>query len=78
MGDAFATPGFNVHRRDAHGLQKVFDRQALTHARRTGDRRQEALILGEIAFSAWAGPTPADEAAARCRQLVTCGYCRSR
>jgi predicted ATPase/class 3 adenylate cyclase len=45
--------------------------RALTYARRTGDRRQEALILGQIAFSAWAGPTPVIEAAARCRRLVT-------
>ena len=45
--------------------------RALTHARRLGDRRQEALIVGQLAFSAVWGPTPVNEAAARCRRLVT-------
>jgi class 3 adenylate cyclase/tetratricopeptide (TPR) repeat protein len=45
--------------------------RALTHARRMGDRRQEALILGQLALSALAGPTPVAEAVARCRRLVT-------
>jgi len=45
--------------------------RALTHARRMGDRQQEALILGQLALSALMGPTPVDEAAARCRRLVT-------
>jgi predicted ATPase/class 3 adenylate cyclase len=45
--------------------------RALTHARRLGDRRQEALILGWLALSALSGPTPVDEAVARCRRLVT-------
>jgi predicted ATPase len=44
--------------------------RALTHARRLGDRGQEALILGQLALSALSGPTPVDEAVARCRRLV--------
>ncbi|HET9115874.1 MAG TPA: AAA family ATPase [Gaiellaceae bacterium] len=44
--------------------------RALTHARRLGDRRQEALILGQLALSALSGPTPVHEAIARCRRLV--------
>jgi class 3 adenylate cyclase/tetratricopeptide (TPR) repeat protein len=45
--------------------------RALTHARRLGDRRQEAFILGQLALSALSGPTPVDEAVVRCRRLVT-------
>jgi predicted ATPase/class 3 adenylate cyclase len=45
--------------------------RALIHARRAGDRRQEGLILGQLALSALMGPTPVDEAVARCRRLVT-------
>lgn len=45
--------------------------RALTHARRMGDRRQEALILGLLALSALSGPTPVNEAVARCRRLIT-------
>ncbi len=45
--------------------------RALTHARRTGDHTQEALILGQLAFSELCGPTRVNEAAARCRQIVT-------
>jgi class 3 adenylate cyclase/predicted ATPase len=45
--------------------------RALAHARRMGDRQQEALILGQLAFSALSGPTPVDEAVARCQRLVT-------
>jgi class 3 adenylate cyclase/tetratricopeptide (TPR) repeat protein len=45
--------------------------QALTHARRMRDRQQEALILGHLALSALMGPTPVDEAIARCRRFVT-------
>src|SRR5438552_4154195 len=45
--------------------------RALTYARRMGDRRQEALILGQLALSALSGPTPVDQAIARCRRLVT-------
>ena len=54
--------------RFAHGEAAL--ERALTHARRMGDRRQEALILGQLALSALSGPTPVDEAIARCRQLV--------
>jgi predicted ATPase/class 3 adenylate cyclase len=45
--------------------------RALTHARRMGDRQQEAFILGQLALSALMGPTPVGEAVARCRRLVT-------
>jgi class 3 adenylate cyclase/predicted ATPase len=55
--------------RFAHGEAAL--EQALTHARRMADRRQEALILGLLALSALSGPTPVDEAVARCRRLVT-------
>jgi class 3 adenylate cyclase/tetratricopeptide (TPR) repeat protein len=55
--------------RFAHGEAAL--ERALTHARRMGDRRQEALILGMLALSALMGPTPVDEAVARCRRLIT-------
>jgi tetratricopeptide (TPR) repeat protein len=59
--------------------------EALTHARRAGDRRQEAEILSYLGFSAWAGPTPVPEAIERCKRmldeqdgdrLVEAGVCR--
>ncbi len=55
--------------RFAHGEGAL--ERALTHARRMGDRRQEALILGQLALSALSGPTPVNEAITRCRRLVT-------
>jgi predicted ATPase len=55
--------------RFAHGEAAL--ERALKHARRLGDRRQEALILGQLALSALMGPTPVHEAVARCRRLVT-------
>jgi predicted ATPase/class 3 adenylate cyclase len=55
--------------RFAHGEAAL--ERALTHARRLGDRRQEALILGQLALSALMGPTPVAEAIARCRRLAT-------
>jgi class 3 adenylate cyclase/predicted ATPase len=55
--------------RFAHGEAAL--ERALTHARRMGDRRQEALILGQLALSALSGPTPVDEAVEHCRRLVT-------
>jgi predicted ATPase len=55
--------------RFAHGEAAL--ERALTHARRLGDRRQEALIFGLLALSALSGPTPVDEAVARCRRLIT-------
>jgi class 3 adenylate cyclase/tetratricopeptide (TPR) repeat protein len=54
--------------RFAHGEAAL--ERALTHARRMGDRRQEALILGQLALSALMGPTPVDDAVARCRRFV--------
>jgi predicted ATPase/class 3 adenylate cyclase len=44
--------------------------RALEHAVRAGDRRQEAEILGQLGFSAWAGPTPVLEAISRCREML--------
>jgi tetratricopeptide (TPR) repeat protein len=44
--------------------------RALTHARRAKDRRQEAEILAQLAFAAWAGPTPVDQALRRCHQIL--------
>jgi class 3 adenylate cyclase/tetratricopeptide (TPR) repeat protein len=55
--------------RFAHGEAAL--ERALIHARRLGDRQQEALILGQLALSALMGPTPVDEAVTRCRRLVT-------
>ena len=54
--------------RFAHGEEAL--ERALAHARRLGDRQQEALILGQLALSALMGPTPVDEAVARCRRFV--------
>ena len=44
--------------------------RALVHARRAGDRREEAMILGELARALYFGPTPAREALARCEQML--------
>ena len=44
--------------------------RALVHARRAGDRRQEATILGQLCFAAWAGPTPVSEGIARCQAIL--------
>jgi predicted ATPase/class 3 adenylate cyclase len=44
--------------------------RALVHARRAGDRREEAMILGELARALYFGPTPAQEGLARCKQML--------
>jgi tetratricopeptide (TPR) repeat protein len=44
--------------------------RALQHARRGGDRRQEAPILRELALAAVWGPRSVDEAAGRCREIL--------
>ena len=44
--------------------------RALVHARRAGDRRQEATILGQLCFAAWIGPTPVPDAIARCQAIL--------
>jgi predicted ATPase/class 3 adenylate cyclase len=44
--------------------------RALVHARRAGDRREEAMILGELARALYFGPTPAAEALARCERML--------
>ena len=45
-------------------------KRALVHARRAGDRRQEATILGQLCFAAWAGPTPVPDGIARCQAIL--------
>jgi predicted ATPase len=44
--------------------------RALEHARRAGDRRQEALILGQLCFAAATGPTPVPQAIRRCHEIL--------
>jgi class 3 adenylate cyclase/tetratricopeptide (TPR) repeat protein len=44
--------------------------RALTHARKAGDRRQEATILGHLALSALSGPMPVPEGVRRCEQIL--------
>jgi len=44
--------------------------RALSHARRAGDRREEATLVGNLALSLLYGPTPVPEAIARCEQLL--------
>ena len=44
--------------------------RALVHARRAGDRRQEATILGQLCFAAWVGPTPVPDAIVRCEAVL--------
>jgi predicted ATPase/class 3 adenylate cyclase len=44
--------------------------RALVHARRAGDRREEAMILGQLALSLYWGPTPVSEAIARCEEML--------
>jgi len=51
--------------RGEEALQK-----ALMHARRAGDRRQEATILGQLSFAAAMGPTPVSEAISRCQEIL--------
>src|SRR5439155_249847 len=43
--------------------------RALVHARRAGDRRQEAAILGNLCLAAAAGPTPVPDAVRRCEEI---------
>ena len=44
--------------------------RALDHARRAGDRRQEAEILGQLGFAALFGPMPVADGIARCREVL--------
>jgi ATP/maltotriose-dependent transcriptional regulator MalT len=44
--------------------------RALDHARRAGDRREEAMILGQLALSLYWGPTQVPEAIARCEEML--------
>jgi len=53
-----------------YGVAESALARALDHVRRTGDRRQEAEILNRLAFSAFSGPTPVQEAIARCHAIL--------
>ena len=44
--------------------------RALVHAERAGDRRKRGDLLARLAGAALLGPTPADEALARCDELL--------
>jgi class 3 adenylate cyclase/tetratricopeptide (TPR) repeat protein len=44
--------------------------RALEHARRAGDRREEATIVGNLALSLLYGPMPVPDAIRRCEQLL--------
>jgi hypothetical protein len=44
--------------------------QALIHARRVKDRREEAISLGSLGLSLYWGPTPAGAAVERCRAIL--------
>jgi class 3 adenylate cyclase len=44
--------------------------RALEHARRAGDRRQESALIAALAQSLHYGPTPVDDAIARCEELL--------
>jgi tetratricopeptide (TPR) repeat protein len=44
--------------------------RALVHAQAAGDRREEAEILASLALSLWWGPTPAETAIRRCREML--------
>jgi class 3 adenylate cyclase/tetratricopeptide (TPR) repeat protein len=54
--------------RFARGEQAL--EKALSHARRAGDRRQEAMILFQLCFAAVYGPAPVSEAIRRCEQIL--------
>jgi class 3 adenylate cyclase/tetratricopeptide (TPR) repeat protein len=44
--------------------------QALVYARRAGNRREEAVILGQLALSLYWGPAPVGDAIARCERML--------
>ena len=44
--------------------------RALEHARRAGDLREEATLVAFLAFSLYYGPTPVEEAIARCERFL--------
>jgi class 3 adenylate cyclase/tetratricopeptide (TPR) repeat protein len=47
--------------------------RALGHARQAGDVREEATIIAHLAQSLYYGPTPVEEAIARCEEFLTEG-----
>jgi class 3 adenylate cyclase/predicted ATPase len=44
--------------------------RALAHARRAGNRREEATILGQLALALYWGPANANDAIDRCKQML--------
>ena len=44
--------------------------RALVHARLANDRREETMILGQLALSLYWGPTPVPDALTRCEQML--------
>jgi len=63
LGDAHSTACRNA------ASAQAFER-GLTHARRSGDRREEAQLLTWIAFSHYWGPTPVGEAIRHHEQIL--------
>jgi class 3 adenylate cyclase/tetratricopeptide (TPR) repeat protein len=58
--------------RAAHwGARSEALERALDHARQAGDLREEATIIGHLAQSLYYGPTPVEEAIARCEGFLT-------
>ena len=53
-----------------HGLAEQAALVTLEHARAIGDRTREVRILSALATCSTYGPTPVEEAAARCAQLL--------
>jgi class 3 adenylate cyclase/tetratricopeptide (TPR) repeat protein len=45
--------------------------RALVHAQRAGDRREKAMVLGQLALCVYWGPTPVGEAIARCEEMLS-------
>jgi class 3 adenylate cyclase/predicted ATPase len=52
------------------GAQTEALERALVHSRRAGNRRDEATILGQLALSLYWGPTPVEDAIARCLEML--------
>jgi predicted ATPase/class 3 adenylate cyclase len=49
----------------AEAAQRTFE-----HARRAGDRREQAFMLGRLALTAMFGPTPGEQAERRCEEIL--------
>jgi class 3 adenylate cyclase len=59
-----------ARRRGRYGEAAVEAERALNHAGRAGARQEEARIVDALCTSLVLGPTPAPQAAARCRDLL--------